>query len=140
MNKNWYQLRWKILNRDKFTCQYCGMKAPDVILHIDHKISKRDGGTDEEDNLITSCSACNIGKSTESISIPSVPILIKGNKPERMDKQIINYLSTLSNGATGTEIAEATGFHRASVAKFVSGSSLLKKERHGNCVFYHLKS
>lgn len=30
--------RFRILERDNFTCQYCGNKAPDVILHVDHKI------------------------------------------------------------------------------------------------------
>src|SRR5688572_22853445 len=31
------RLRWKMLVRDNFTCQYCDRKAPEVTLKIDHK-------------------------------------------------------------------------------------------------------
>lgn len=57
-----YRLRWKVLKRDKFTCQYCGQKAPDVVLEVDHRTPVSYGGRDEEDNLITSCQECNRGK------------------------------------------------------------------------------
>ncbi len=63
----YYALRYKIFKRDKFTCQYCGQKAPDVKLEVDHIVPTYEGGTDDEDNLITSCWACNKGK--ESLSI-----------------------------------------------------------------------
>jgi len=58
----WYMKRWKILKRDNFTCQYCGQSAPNVQLEVDHKVALADGGTDEDDNLTTSCWACNRGK------------------------------------------------------------------------------
>ena len=61
--RGWYKLRWKILERDKYTCQYCGQSAPDAKLEVDHIIPLADGGTDDEDNLNTSCWACNRGKS-----------------------------------------------------------------------------
>lgn len=56
-------LRFKILKRDNFTCQYCGSKAPHVQLHIDHKIPWSVVKKHEEHNLITACSTCNLGKS-----------------------------------------------------------------------------
>ena len=28
--------RFEFFKRDKFTCQYCGKNAPDVILQVDH--------------------------------------------------------------------------------------------------------
>ena len=59
----YYALRWKILERDKFTCQYCGQHAPNVTLEIDHLKTVADGGEDTEDNLITACRACNRGRS-----------------------------------------------------------------------------
>ena len=60
--KGAYRIRWQVFARDKFTCQYCGMKAPDTTLEVDHKNPISDGGSWEMDNLITACSACNRGK------------------------------------------------------------------------------
>lgn len=58
----WYALRWQILERDKFTCQYCGRSAPSVPLEVDHIIPRADGGTDQPDNLVCACWSCNRGK------------------------------------------------------------------------------
>jgi hypothetical protein len=60
-------LRFYILWRDNFRCQYCGRGAPDVVLHVDHKISVYDGGTNDPDNLFTACVECNAGKATRSV-------------------------------------------------------------------------
>jgi 5-methylcytosine-specific restriction endonuclease McrA len=57
------QRRFRILKRDKFTCQYCGRKAPFVTLHVDHIIPSSKGGTSEDQNLTTACQDCNLGKS-----------------------------------------------------------------------------
>ena len=54
--------RIQILVRDNYTCQYCGAKAPDVRLEVDHKVPVSKGGSSKEENLITSCWECNIGK------------------------------------------------------------------------------
>jgi hypothetical protein len=56
----------RILERDALTCQYCGRRAPAVDLHVDHIISVNDGGSSDDDNLITSCSDCNFGKGAQS--------------------------------------------------------------------------
>lgn len=56
------KLRFEVFNRDEFTCQYCGRKTPEVILELEHVIPISKGGTDEIDNLITSCFECNRGK------------------------------------------------------------------------------
>ena len=57
------QLRYKILKRDRYTCQSCGARAPEVEVEVDHKIPVSRGGTDEESNLTTLCKGCNSGKS-----------------------------------------------------------------------------
>lgn len=57
------KLRFEVFKRDSFTCQYCGRKAPDVLLHVDHIEPVAKGGTDDLLNLITSCVDCNLGKS-----------------------------------------------------------------------------
>lgn len=57
------KLRYKILARDNYTCQYCGAQAKDgVKLHIDHIKPISKGGLTTEDNLITACETCNLGK------------------------------------------------------------------------------
>jgi len=57
------RIRFEVFKRDKFTCQYCGKKSPDVILEVDHIKPKSKGGADEILNFITSCYECNRGKS-----------------------------------------------------------------------------
>lgn len=56
------RLRFAILKRDEFTCQYCGHSAPDVKLQVDHVIPVAHGGTNDPDNLTTACEMCNRGK------------------------------------------------------------------------------
>jgi len=56
------KLRFTIFKRDKYTCQYCGRKAPNVILEVDHIYPKSKGGLDEVRNYKTACKECNIGK------------------------------------------------------------------------------
>jgi hypothetical protein len=55
-------LRWQALDRDNYTCQYCGRAAPDVVLEVDHVTPKSRGGPDKLNNLKTSCWDCNRGK------------------------------------------------------------------------------
>lgn len=68
------RLRFSILRRDSFTCQYCGLTADGTELHVDHVIPHSKGGSDTPDNLITSCKSCNYGKgATDLISRVSPP-------------------------------------------------------------------
>lgn len=60
-------VRYKVFERDGFACRYCGQKAPNVVLHVDHIHPVSRGGTDHIDNLCTACSACNSGKSSDPI-------------------------------------------------------------------------
>lgn len=60
--KGWYALRYEVLMRDNFTCQYCGQYAPNVRLEVNHIVPVVEGGTDDPSNLVTSCYACNRGK------------------------------------------------------------------------------
>lgn len=56
------RLRFDVLRRDSYTCQYCGRRAPHVSLHIDHVLPVADGGSNELDNLVAACQDCNLGK------------------------------------------------------------------------------
>ena len=64
-----YKTRFAVLKRDNFTCQYCGRKAPEVILEVDHIYPKSKGGKNEIDNYKTSCRDCNIGKGVSILEI-----------------------------------------------------------------------
>lgn len=64
--------RARILARNGFTCQICGRGPGDpdpldptrtVKLHVDHIRPLSAGGTNEDDNLRVTCSACNEGRS-----------------------------------------------------------------------------
>ena len=66
------KLRFEVFKRDSFTCQYCGRKAPDVILEVDHIHPVSKGGKNDLLNYITSCVDCNQGKSDRLLSDDAV--------------------------------------------------------------------
>jgi hypothetical protein len=66
------KIRFEVFKRDKFTCQYCGAKSPEVVLNVDHINPVTNGGTNEILNLITSCFSCNSGKSDRTLADTSV--------------------------------------------------------------------
>ena len=66
------KVRFEVFKRDKFQCQYCGKKAPDVVLNVDHIDPVANGGTNEVINLITSCFDCNQGKKARLLSDDTV--------------------------------------------------------------------
>jgi hypothetical protein len=88
------RLRYAILDRDAHTCRYCGRSSPVVTLHVDHVISQSSWreqfgswtasqvikgveymGVNDPENLVTSCSDCNLGKSSKNGNPPSHPLL-----------------------------------------------------------------
>jgi hypothetical protein len=74
------RLRYEVLRRDGHACRYCGARAPQVPLTIDHITPKTLGGSDSPDNLAAACFDCNAGKS----STPPDDALVKDvNDAER---------------------------------------------------------
>jgi hypothetical protein len=61
-------IRFEVLKRDSFKCQYCGASAPDVLLHIDHINPVSKGGDNNIFNLVTSCESCNLGKKNKLLT------------------------------------------------------------------------
>lgn len=66
------RLKFEILRRDGFACQYCGAKAPETTLTVDHVTPVALGGTDEPTNLAAACGDCNNGKTS---SAPDAPLV-----------------------------------------------------------------
>ena len=50
----------EVFMRDRFTCQYCGKKAPDLTL--DHVIPRHQKGGHTWENVVTACTRCNLRK------------------------------------------------------------------------------
>ncbi len=61
------RIRWEILERDDFTCRYCGSRAPDVVLHLDHVEPLAFGGSDDPSNLVAACETCNLSKAARPL-------------------------------------------------------------------------
>lgn len=66
-------LRFAVLRRDGFTCQYCGARPPAVELVIDHVRPVAEGGTNDPDNLLTACEPCNQGKRDKGVDLEPSP-------------------------------------------------------------------
>jgi hypothetical protein len=59
------RIRFRVMLRDKFKCQYCGRSPAtyaDVTLHLDHRKPYSQGGASDFENLVTARSKCNLGK------------------------------------------------------------------------------
>lgn len=57
--KEWGEIRMKVINRDKFTCQKCKKTMPKDKLQVHHIIPFRICKSDQIDNLITLCRKCH---------------------------------------------------------------------------------
>ena len=49
--------RYEIFNRDRYTCQYCGLQSRQLTL--DHVIPRYRGGQHTWENVVSACVACN---------------------------------------------------------------------------------
>lgn len=64
---SWERLRIKVLERDNWTCNYCGKHLEGADGTADHVIAKANGGEDRLDNLIAACRKCNGTKSDHEL-------------------------------------------------------------------------
>jgi len=58
-----------VLGRDNYTCQHCKGKSKDSKLEVHHIIFRRNGGSDEENNLICLCKTCHDKLHKDEISL-----------------------------------------------------------------------
>ena len=70
-NYGYSSRREAILHRDNYTCQCCGKK--NCRLEVHHIKFRRDGGTDDEENLITLCTDCHKGVHAGTITLNKKP-------------------------------------------------------------------
>ena len=60
-----------VLNRDSYTCQICGKK--NTRLEVHHIVYRSNGGTNDENNLITLCEDCHSGIHNGKIVLTKKP-------------------------------------------------------------------
>lgn len=58
--------RQNIMARDRWKCQYCGIKVITQEMTMDHVIPRAQGGSTCWENIVTSCSACNAAKAART--------------------------------------------------------------------------
>jgi len=73
INYGFANTRAYVLDRDKYTCQYCKGKSNHKKLETHHIIFRKNGGSDNADNLITLCKTCHDNLHKENI-------ILKGGK------------------------------------------------------------
>jgi len=66
--------RHRIFVRDRFRCQYCGVKFAEERLTVDHIIPVSQHGTDDPVNLVTSCGPCNRRKGPRTPEQARMPL------------------------------------------------------------------
>jgi hypothetical protein len=54
--------RHEIISRDGRRCTYCGRPVTHSTAHVDHSVSRFNGGTNHQNNLRTACRDCNLAK------------------------------------------------------------------------------
>lgn len=83
--------RFDVFKRDGFVCQYCGAHPPAVILHVDHIVPVKEGGGNEETNLVTACDTCNLGKSANSLDLVPMSLSDRAAQVQEREAQIQGY-------------------------------------------------
>ena len=59
VNYGFANTRAFVLCRDNYKCQHCKGKSKDSKLEVHHIVYKSNGGSDEQENLITLCNSCH---------------------------------------------------------------------------------
>ena len=79
--------RHAVRKQYNFACGYCGISEIDAgcELEIDHFQPIKYGGTDEQDNLVYACTACNRNKASYWPSLNSYRFNIKLNLVGRFE-------------------------------------------------------
>ena len=77
-NYGYSSRRSAILHRDNYTCQCCGKK--NCRLEVHHIKFRSNGGTDDEENLITLCEDCHKGVHAGTVELNKKPKKSKGLK------------------------------------------------------------
>ena len=70
--------RFNLFLRDEFCCQYCGARGD---LTFDHVVPRSRGGVTSLDNVVASCSPCNLRKANRSLRHSGMSLRRKPRQP-----------------------------------------------------------
>ena len=121
------KLRAKIAEEARNRCGYCLMQqiAANWLLEVEHIIPTALGGTDDEENLWLSCTACNRYKGTQlRARDPRTGRLVRLFNPCRQ-----RWTRHFRWSEDGTEITGLTACGRATVEALKLNNELAKKAR-----------
>ncbi len=71
--------RRNVLHRDRYTCQYCGVKRHDLT--VDHILPRSRGGFDYWDNVVAACLKCNVKKGNHTPKEANMVLLAQPRRP-----------------------------------------------------------
>ncbi len=71
--------RREVFQRDRHTCQYCGVHNRDLTL--DHVLPRHRGGKHTWDNLVTACKSCNHRKAGRTPQEAHMKLLSEPRRP-----------------------------------------------------------
>jgi hypothetical protein len=103
-SSEWFRVRLIVLQRDNYTCAYCGVRKK--YMEVDHKVSVKDGGSYSLDNLVTSCKSCNRKKSSNSVWPKSGSSVVLGSpkaSPPNLTRPNLTNLTNLTGPNQPTE-------------------------------------
>jgi HNH endonuclease len=106
VESDWYIIRRRVLERDHYACQRCGISEKKCCRSLDvhHIIPVRKGGLDELNNLITTCPKCH--PSEEAKSRPQIKMVERTfHIPEDIDKEL--KITAAKDGVRFSQIAES---------------------------------
>lgn len=90
------KLRFDVFKRDGFRCQYCSATpSEEVLLEVDHIHPVAEGGTNDMDNLVTSCSRCNRGKGATPLTAIPQSLEDRAAEVAEREAQIKSYYKIL---------------------------------------------
>jgi hypothetical protein len=114
------RVRFEVFKRDHFTCAYCGAHPPAAILHVDHIHPVSKGGTNDLDNLVTSCSDCNLGKSNRLLKSAPESLGAKAKLMKEREEQLAGYRAVM-DAVRAREDRDIDAIECVFIASFGSG-------------------
>ncbi len=84
--------RVNVFARDKFTCQYCGVRPHRSELNLDHVIPRSLGGKTSWENVVCSCVECNRQKGGRTPEQARLRLLRRPSRPRF--SPLVNLVST----------------------------------------------